>query len=207
MEAFMHMDPKKKAILASVLGVLAIVVVSLGGYLFWANQLPAMPENADDVVALLSDSRFENLPPERREVYVQRMFDIRSTLDEDERRRLFDTMRDNDIARDNMRVVMEQSMVSNARAFARASEEERQVILANVSQMFQGMRPPGQRGDGGQRGEGGQRPEGGDRDSRRERMQERIMERAASGNPQDSAMIREFFTALRQQREQQRNNG
>ncbi|MEQ9461645.1 MAG: hypothetical protein RIG82_11910 [Phycisphaeraceae bacterium] len=201
MESLKHMDPKKKAILASGLGVLAIVVVSLGGYLYWANQLPAMPETADDVVALLSDSRFDNLPPERREAYVQRMFDIRSTLDEDERSRLFDTMRDNDIARDNMRALMEQTMVSNARAFARASEDERQVILTNVSQMFQGMRPPGQRGDGGQR------PEGGDRDSRRERMQERIMDRAASGNPQDSAMIREFFTALRQQREQQRNNG
>lgn len=205
MEALSQMSPeKKKVILASVLGFVAVAVVCLGGYLYWANQLPPLPETADDVIAVLSDPRFKDLPAERRDVYTQRMFEIRGSLDGDERRRIFDAMRDNDIARDNMRAMMEQQMVEGARRFAMASEQEKQQILENFGNMMRGMRPPGERG--GQRPEG-QAPDDGDRDDRRQRMQDRMMERAASGNPQNSAMIREFFTALRKHREQQRSSG
>ncbi|WP_428389726.1 hypothetical protein [Mucisphaera sp.] len=181
--------------------VLAVLTVCAGIYVYRAMQPLPMPETAEDVIAVLSDTRFKDLPDDRRAAYTQRMWEITQSLDRDQRRGLFEAMRENDVARDNSRMAREQMMVGMARQFAMADEAEREQILAGVEAMFEGMRRP--RGEGPSRGD---RPEGGgDRSSRQEERRNRFNERAATGNPQDSAMIREFFVALRERREAQRD--
>ncbi|QDU71308.1 hypothetical protein [Mucisphaera calidilacus] len=179
--------------------LLAILSLCVGSYLWWSMQMPAMPETPDDVRAMLEDSRLRHLSPDRREAYAQKAFAIVSSMEGDQRGELFGALRENQMARDNMRMMMQQMMVDRARAYALADEAEREQILADSVERMRAMRPPG-----GGRPEGG-RPEGnrgggGDRQSR-------FMDRAATGNPQHGQMMREFFQAMREYREKNNIEG
>lgn len=191
----------KKVILAGGLAVVALATLCVGYYVWWSMQAPPMPETVDDVKALMADSRLQNLPEERRAAYAGRAFEITRSLPADERRDLFRSMGDDEFARRQMRIMMEARMVERAQAYALATPEEKLAILQNADEMMRDMRPPGPP-PGERRGEGNR--EGGDRQGPpRGNRGDRMLQRAATGNPQHGQMMKEFFVSLRKYRESQ----
>lgn len=218
----------RKNTLATVLALLGIASLSAGGYYLWLRTPPSIPEDPEDVVALLQSPRFQRLPAERKAVYGEKVFDLMRQANDQQRHEIRQAMREDQSLRDATREMGMQMMVDRARQFASATPAERDAMLDQTIAMFGQMR--GRRG-GGDRQQSGERD--GQRDSqsganrsgsqqpdrelteeekkereerraqRRQDRMDRWQQRLATGNPQHQAMIGEFFSALRERRRQQ----
>lgn len=195
-----------------VLAVLAAVAIAGGGYYAWSITPPPMPKTADEAVALLKSDRFQRLSDKQKRQYRDRIAEVIGPLDPEKRREL---MRDRELresggGRDMMRAMM----LQRATAYAQADPAERQDMITQAREQFGAM----MRGRGGPRGEGdgqGNRPPSGEgeerqpreemteaerearRAERREQWKSHIEQWVNEGNPQESALIREYFHALR----------
>jgi hypothetical protein len=168
----------------------ACVVVSAGaiagGLWLRASQAPlAMPANVDEALAGLESDAYAKMDPQRRRQYAVEAGKLMRELPEDERRRLWEQMRDDEEMREAMQQARQDMFDEMIREQARSG----------------GMERP----DWGRRG--GDRPRfdpdemTDEQRERMEEMRERMRERIAnqlkdtwdSGDAQSSGLRQEFF--------------
>jgi hypothetical protein len=175
------------------LPVTAVVVLIGGSALAWLLTPPPMPADADDALRLLTSARFARLDDAGKHRYQDRIGELFRDMDADQRRAFRDQMRGNDDLREALGRMMRDRMRQQARDFATATPAERLAMLDQIIDQQEQWRG---RGEGGPRPEGGPPPGfGGDR-------RERMADRFEQGNPQDQALMGEFFRAMRTRREQ-----
>lgn len=203
--------------LALTLMVVAIASAGFGGYYLWMTTPPDMPEDVDDVLALVESKRFKRLPTSRKMDYVEPMRKIRQSMTPEQREHVRERMKDDTELRESMSAVGRAFMYERARQFATADVDERRAMLDQIINMFEmsgfgrrGSRPRADgNGDGSNRGVGhggGDASRGGrsdaERQARRRDRATRFQERMEHGHPQRQAYIGEFFKALRKRREE-----
>lgn len=196
-----------------VLALCVVAFLALSGgaaYTFWPTPPPVMPETMEDVKVLLENKRYQNLSPEQKRPYVQRVSELMRSSDREQRREL---MQSGDQARDAMREMMMQMMADRAKQFATATPIERERMIQEDLAKFgnrgpgRGGRPGGGGGDGqrnqGERGGNGDRPEPTEeeRAERRKQHEQHIEEWVNEGNGQEAAWMKEYWQALRQRRD------
>lgn len=205
---------RNKIILISVLVPVAVVSIVAGSYRAWLATPPALPQSAEEAIATIGSPRFERMPDYRKREYVEQARRLMRDLPEDERTKMRQSLRSDPNVRDAMGQVMRQMMVERATAFARAAPADRARLLDEaIDEMTRRRagreggsrerlgRSGGGAGSGGGGG-GGRPPRDDNRDGRRAQMQQRMMQFIQKGNPQTSALIGEYFRALRQRREE-----
>ena len=195
--------------------VLALVFVSvlvLGGglaYAYWPEPVPPMPETIEDVSALLESKSYANLSREQKRPYVERVSELMRNSDREQRRA---ALGDSEASRDAMRDMFRQMMTDRAKQFAMASPAERQKMIQEDLARFANRGGPGGRGGRGEGGERGGERQGGERstrpepteeerEQRREERENRIEQWVNEGNGQEAALMREYWHAIRQARE------
>ncbi|MCB1282247.1 MAG: hypothetical protein KDB18_12075, partial [Salinibacterium sp.] len=192
---------RKKVVVSSVAGTLAVAGLAWGLYSFITTRPPSMPTTAEEAVLALASDNFDRLDGERQNAIRTQAVRLMVEAPEEERQRLRETIELSEEGRQQLREAFMEDMV---RKFARGEGNPWEAMMRGGPG---GPRPQGERtGDGrpggGERsGEGG-RPggpggggEGGDGPSRADRQAEfrsRIQERMASGNSQTMALMGEF---------------
>ncbi len=206
--------PKKIAV-SSVAGVLATAGLAWGIFAFVSSRPPSMPTTAEEAVLALASQNFDRLDGERQDAIRAQAVRLLAEAPPEERQRLRDEI---ELTEAGQRQLREAFMENMARQFARGEQDS---PFAAMMAMRGGGRPGGGEGGEGRRGprpDGQGRPGGGggsgegegDGPSREERQQQfrsRIQDSMANGNAQTMALIGEFFTAMRAQREQGQNGG
>ncbi len=215
----------KKKLIIAVLVLAGVGTLMTGGYLTWLRTPPAMPTTAEGAADTLMSERFRRLPAERKLAYMERVRELIRGMSAEERRAFFERYRGDDEFFRAAREAMMEMAVERARQFAEAPPQQRAAMLDEVIDRFSGFGRgggPGRFGPGGMRGgppggpdDGNGRPGGFQRPDpetmtdeqraelqqrREQRMQQmvgRMGERAATGNPQDEALLHEFGMALR----------
>jgi hypothetical protein len=201
---------RRKHVLTAVLVVVSFSVLAGGGYWVWLTTPPELPDSLEQATGVIGSARFERMSQDRKQAYADRVRELMHNATDEQRRAFRDQMRDNDSLRD----LREQQMLEMARKFALASAEEQERMLDEAMAMMRsfgprGGGPPGPPGDrprgDGPPGGADQQPPSPDeqqrREERRNEMVNRMQERAATGNPQDGALIHDFFRRLRERRE------
>ncbi len=193
--------------LAYGLPIVAIMVLMGGATLAWLLTPPAMPGDATAALKVLTSPRFTRLDDIRKQRYHDRIGELFRDMDADARLAFREQMRTDSELREQLRNMMRDRMRDQARRFADGSPEER---VAMLDEMID------RRGQwGGDRGAGPPRDQAGpprDQQESREPREprgdprERAADRFEQGNPQDQALMGEFFRALRA-RSQQRGGG
>lgn len=193
----------KKIIGTSALAVVAAAVLTTGIYMVWLRIPPAMPENLDDAALVLSSSRFQRLPADRKLAYAERMRELAMDADEAERRAFWDQARGNEELRQEMRDIMREQLIQRARQYALATEAERDQMIFQMMADFQQMRGQWRQNRENQneqspREEMTEKERAERRAERRERMVDSMEHTAATGNPQDQQLVVEMFQSIRQ---------
>jgi hypothetical protein len=174
------------------LPVAAVVVLVGGSALAWLLTPPAMPHDAEEALRVLASPRFARLDEAGRQRYQDRIAELFRDMDADQRRAFRQQMRDDPDLREALGGMMRDRMRQQAREFAVASPAEKMAMLDQIIDQQEEWRG---RGEGGQRPEGWQGRDPGDR-------RQRMADRFEQGNPQDQALMGEFFRALRARRDQ-----
>ncbi len=185
----------KRNILVAAIVLAGSGAVIGGAYYAWLITPPAMPQTAEQGIAMLGSARFDRMPDYRQDEYAARVRELIHQMPDDQRRDLFRQMHGNEDARDSMRQMMRRQMQQHVRELAEADEAERDVMLDQIidQQEQRASQPRPQRPPGA-----GDRRGGGDRGNFRDRMQRRIEE----GNPQGHAIRREIRDAIRDRRDE-----
>lgn len=188
--------------------VFAAVVLGAGlAYTYWPTSQPAIPETMADVPTLLESRAYANMTPAQRRPYVERVSELMSNSDGEQRRAV---MQNSEQSRDAMRDMFRQVMVDRAKQFALADAVARQQMIIEDRARMESMggrrgpgggeRPSGE--GGGERSEGrGDRPEPTEEEKaeRREKHESRIEEWVNEGNGQEWALVREYMQQVRPQ--------
>lgn len=90
---------KSKLIKLVLLPVIALTVLTFGGYQAWLRTPPAMPETADDVESLLNSPRYARLSNVEKRPYQERMNEMWGSLSKEDRKWLGEQLEDNPDAR------------------------------------------------------------------------------------------------------------
>ncbi len=185
--------PPRSRWLTIVLPVTAVVVLIAGSALAWLLTPPPMPVDADEALRLLTSPRFARLDDAGKQRYQDRVGELFRDMDADQRRAFREQMRGNEDLREALGRMMRDRMRQQAHEFATATPAERAAILDRIIDQQEQWRG---RDEGGRRPEGGPPPGfGGDR-------RQRMADRFEQGNPQDQALMGEFFRAMRTRRAQ-----
>lgn len=172
----------------------AMVVLIGGSALAWLLTPPPMPADAEDALKLLTSARFARLDDAGKQRYQDRIGELFRDMDADQRRAFRERMRGNEDLREALGRMMRDRMRQQAREFATAAPAERLAILDRILDQQEQWR--GRDDERGPRPEGGPPPGfGGDR-------RQRMADRFEQGNPQDQALMGEFFRAMRARRDQ-----
>ncbi|MEM6391781.1 MAG: hypothetical protein AAF797_03325 [Planctomycetota bacterium] len=196
----------RKRIVAGVLITLAIASLTGAGYYFWSITPPAMPETIEEARAVMVSDRYARLPEERKRAYQERFNQLYRELPQEQRQAVREQMRDDPVFRDAAGEARWAAMVMRAREWWVAPPEQRDAIMDRHLDEW-GQRRGGR--PGGDGASGGQRPPRSEdtrteeqreaqRAERRTRMREGIEDRFSNGNPQEQAMIGEYFRARRE---------
>ncbi|WP_432797016.1 hypothetical protein [Poriferisphaera sp. WC338] len=199
----------KKIVMVILLVIVGAGVIGYGGYWAWQMTPPGMPSDLNEASAMMASSRFSRLSDDRKEQYFNRVREMMDGMDAEQRRGFWERNRQDKQFRDNMRDGMRMMMVNRAKDFAAADEMKRTMMLDEAINQMQAMR---QQWAG--RGGGGNRPDPetmteeqkAEMEKRRaekmERAQGMMQERAETGNPQESALMGEFRTAMKARMEE-----
>lgn len=189
----------RRKVLTVGLAVAAAVCLAVGGYAAWLLSPPPLPRTLPEAVALAKSARYQRLDAPTRAQYLQRMQNLFQSSDPENRRAIWEQVRDDPEARQALGQMTEEMMGLRLQAFAKADAAGRRQILDEAIDQWEARRtqmanrpatrPAGERGPG----PGGPNGAGGDRMARmRERMQK--------GNPQQQALMREFMRAMQERR-------
>lgn len=188
---------------------IAIASILIGSYCTWLWTPPSLPKNIDDALALIQSSRYQRLPDYRKREYLSHTRDLLQSASDADRASVVATTRNNPILREAFRDLRHTTMMARVHAYARSEPGQRVAILdAMIDRMGTSRRPRSGHGrpDNASRrnGEADASSDHPDthRMTRRQRAQERIKTHIEQGNPQRSALIGEFFRALRARREE-----
>lgn len=191
----------QRKVLSISLAIAAVVSLAAGGYAAWLLSPPPLPRTLPEAVALAKSKRYQRLDAPTRAPYLQRMQTLLQSGDREERRVIWQQLRDDPEARQALRRMTQEMMGLRLQAFAKADAAGRKQILDEAIDQWEARRtqaasraatrPVGERGPG-PAGPGGA---GGDRMARmRQRMQK--------GNPQLQALMHEFMRAMQERRRQ-----
>jgi len=188
---------------------IAIASIVIGSYCTWLWTPPSLPKNIDDALALIQSSRYQRLPDYRQREYLSHTRDLLQSASDADRASVVATTRNNPILREAFRDLRHTTMMARVHAYARSDPGQRVAILdAMIDRMSRSGRPRSGHGrpdSASRRNDAtGVRPDRPDanRVARRQRAQARIKTHIEQGNPQRSALIGEFFRALRARREE-----
>lgn len=191
----------KKWIFPSVLMVLAATVLAAGGYWVWLRTPPAMPQNMDQALALVQSPRFTRLSESRKDAYYEKIRELGEAMSPEDRRAMWDKVRDNDQLRDAAREVHTEAMMDRAKDFALADAATKTRILDQFIGMTEAMRQnmprPPQTGNGPR-----ETRSDADRAADRQRRKEWMQNQITKGNPQKQAYMMEFMKAMSERRKQ-----
>ena len=184
---------KRRNVLIVLQGVLAVVAVAIG-YYWWSHTAPPMPEDMEQARAVLASNRFANLPDERKDAYFDRIRELMAELPDDERRAVWQELRQDE----QFREARMRNIVRRAREFAMAPPDQKEAVLdRHMAEFMSRPRPP-------RRERGQDQPPDPERQAeRRQQRRDHMTEQMNTGDPQDHAMISEYFRAMR---ERWRNN-
>lgn len=192
-----------------VLLPIAIASIFIGSYCTWLWTPPSLPENIDDALALVQSSRYQRLPDYRKREYLSHTRDLLQSISDADRASVVAATQNNPILREAFRDLRRTTMMARVHAYARLDPGQRVAILdAMIDRMGTSGRPRSGHGRpdiaSRRNDSAGARPDGSDtnRATRRQRAQARIKTHIEQGNPQRSALIGEFFRALRARREE-----
>jgi hypothetical protein len=195
---------KRRWILVTVLAAAAVVVLVTGVTYAWLITPPPLPQSLEQAMGTIGSARYERMPDYRKREYLEQTRRLMREMPQDERTQVMEDVRSNPELRQTMGRVMRGEMRRRATAFAKADSAERIRLLDEAIDTMGQWRNRGRRPDGagGGRGDGAGRGDAEQRSDRRGRMRDRIQGMFEEGNPQDAALIGEFFRALRQRREE-----
>ncbi|MEM6550898.1 MAG: hypothetical protein AAF750_01990 [Planctomycetota bacterium] len=198
----------RKRILAGGLIALAVASLTGAGYYFWMVSPPPMPDTIEEARAVMVSDRYARLPEERKRAYQERFVQIVRELPEQERDQVFAQMREDPEFRDAAREARRAEMIARIREWWEAPVDQRDAIMDRQLAEQAGRRGgrPGGGGGGGGGGDRPQRPDDtrtdeqreADRAERRNRLRERIEDSFSNGNPQEQAMMGEYFRSRRE---------
>ncbi|MCC7409421.1 MAG: hypothetical protein IT442_15260 [Phycisphaeraceae bacterium] len=193
-----------------ILPTAAIVCLTAGSVWAWWLSPPAMPDDMNQAVDVLASGRYQRLDKDARQRYLDRAAELFINASPEDRQGLRQKFQDHPELRRVMREVGQEMMDNQVERFIAASPQERQQILDDVIDRQQAfMRRPGDgprtrpstRPSGGP--QGGPPGWGGSSSDRRQRA----ADRQEKGNPQQQALRREFFEAMRQRQQERQKKG
>lgn len=181
-------NPKVIALLIVAMAVLG----SGAAYAFWPTPKPAMPETMEDVKALIDSPSYKALSTEQKRPYIEKVGELMRDSDRGQRRELMG----DDASRAAMFEMMRTMMADRAKQFALADEAVREAMVDEAI-AFLGNRGGGNRG-------GGDRPELTEEEKaeRRKERESHVEQWVNEGNGQEAALIREYWKAIAQRREE-----
>lgn len=93
------MDANKKKWLAGGLAIVALAVLVIGGYQAWLRVPPAMPEDVDDLKALMASPRYQRLSGADKRPYQERINEMFGQLSREDRKQYQQFIREHSDAR------------------------------------------------------------------------------------------------------------
>lgn len=193
----------RKRILAGTLITLAAASLAGAGYYFWYVSPPEMPDTIEEARVVLTSDRYTRLPEERKRAYQERFVQLVRELPEEQRRAVREQMQADPVFRNAAGEARRAEMIARIREWWEAPEDQRDAIMDR--QIAEQEQRGGRRGGGPGQG-GPPRPDDtrtdeqreADRAERRNRLRDRIEDQFSNGNPQEQAMMGEYFRSRRE---------
>lgn len=182
----------KKKIGVGVLVLVAIAVLSAGGYYVWLTTPPPMPVTVGEAGKLLVSERYLRLPESRRYDYMQRAMQLYEKASAAEKKELQDQFRK--VKKNNGLIsqVVEDRINAEIRNYIMADEFERRIIidraigLQMIAEARRAKRPATP-----------QTPERKARiEQRKDAFVQMVEKRLETGNPQQQSYVGEFVKAM-----------
>lgn len=202
-----------RKVAVGVLAGASAAVLASGIYYWWLNTPPTLPTTMEDGLSTIGTARYENMPEERKQQYLQHTAELMRDLPDHQRHEIYQRFRVDEKARHAMRQVRESQRLDVFRRIAKADPAERERIVQQMREEA-AMRMQEFREQMAQRraereaaGEDPDRPRRGEdaaqasdaqgqRGERRRRSdaerRERAQNRIETGNPQRFALMMEM---------------
>lgn len=196
--------PRKLAV--GLLVVVSSAALTGGAYYTWLITPPSLPETAVEGLEVIGTARYERMPIERKQEYLQRTGSLMREMTDDPRHEMFSRFRTDESARQAMREIREDQSTELMRKIAQADPAQRQQIFKEMQAVREERRKqfelrraewearrqanPDQAGQPG----GGDRPQrtGGDRNNSGTDRRARLQQHIETGNAQHGALRREM---------------
>ncbi|MEM1211808.1 MAG: hypothetical protein AAGI68_05850 [Planctomycetota bacterium] len=193
----------RKRMLAGTLIALAITSLAGAGYYFWYVSPPAMPDTIEEARVVMTSARYDRLPDERKRAYQERFVQLVRELPEEQRQAVREQMREDPAFRDAAGEARRAEMIARIREWWEAPADQRDAIMDRhlAEQEQRGGRRGGPPGEGRPQRPDDTRTEEqreADRATRRNALRDRIEDQFSNGNPQEQAMMGEYFRSRRE---------
>ena len=187
----------RKRTVVYILVISGISTLGWGGYQAMQQLPPPWPTTPEEALAVIDSSRYDRLPEYRQREYRIQAGILLKKMPQEKRREIF---RSNNQMHGKLREVFREQMVQKAIDFANADLQQREVLIDMAINEWNRKR--GQHIKQGRKQRGNKSATDPHRNERLSKFKAHLQDRFQHGNPQENALIGEYFRAIKRRHKQ-----